>query len=204
MKLADIRPAEYNPRKDLKPGDFEYEKLKGSIDRWDLVEPLVVNKRNDVLVGGHQRLKILLANGVTETEVVLVDLDETREKALNIALNKIEGYWEYDKLEALFSEFSREELAVTGFTAAELQDMFDNLEEPEFDEEDDAPTGKEEDEEDAEDDGGYSPCSVYLSFPTREAAEEWMAERGIEREFAKTKNIIINMEGTDDYGTADD
>lgn len=206
MNLADIRPAEYNPRKDLKPGDYEYEKLKGSIERFGFVEPLIVNARNNVLIGGHQRLKILLEKGETESEVVIVDLDETHEKALNIALNKIEGYWEYDKLQDLFAEYDRAELEVTGFTAAELEEMFGDLEEPDFDDEEEgsAPAADDEEEENSEDDGGYSPCTVYLSFPTKDAAEAWMAERGIEREFAKSKNIIINMEGTDDYGTADD
>ena len=69
-----INPAPYNPRKDLKPGDPEYEKLKRSIDTFGCVEPLVWNQRSGNLVGGHQRFKILLARGDQETQVSVVDL----------------------------------------------------------------------------------------------------------------------------------
>ena len=57
--IDKINPAKYNPRKDLKPGDPDYEKLKKSIAEFDLVEPLIMNKRGNVLIGGHQRLKVL-------------------------------------------------------------------------------------------------------------------------------------------------
>ena len=86
ISLGKINPAKYNPRTDLKPGDPEYEKLKKSIQKFDLVEPLVMNRRGNVLISGHQRLKILKERGDTETEVSVVDLPPEREKALNIAL----------------------------------------------------------------------------------------------------------------------
>ncbi len=63
ISLDEINPAKYNPRKDLKPGDAEYEKLKRPIDEFNLVEPLVMNKRGNVLISGHQRLKILKERG---------------------------------------------------------------------------------------------------------------------------------------------
>ncbi len=132
MKLSDIIPAKYNPRKDLKPNDFEYQKLKGSLDRFGLVEPLVVNTRNNVLISGHQRLKVLLESGAAETEVVAVDLDEAKEKSLNLAMNKIEGMWDYEKLESLLSEFDTEDIEFAGFTKAEIESMFADCEEPDF------------------------------------------------------------------------
>ncbi|WP_206917169.1 ParB N-terminal domain-containing protein [Alicyclobacillus suci] len=101
VKLENLIPAEYNPRIDLQPGDPEYEKLKRSIEEFGLVEPIVWNQRTGKVVGGHQRLKILQDLGVAETDVVIVDLDETREKALNLALNKIEG-----EIEKLMTDFS--------------------------------------------------------------------------------------------------
>src|SRR2546422_3176153 len=88
IAIADIKPATYNPRKDLKPGDSEYEKLRAVIDRFDLVEPLVWNRRSGHLVGGHQRLKILKARGDATVQAVVVDLDEAEERALNVALNR--------------------------------------------------------------------------------------------------------------------
>ena len=63
IKLADVKPAAYNPRRQLKPGEKEYEALKASISRWSLVEPLVVNLRTGNLVGGHQRYNVLLDLG---------------------------------------------------------------------------------------------------------------------------------------------
>ena len=59
MKLEDISPADYNPRKTLKPGDQEYESLKNSLDRFGLAEPLIYNKRTGTLISGHQRLMSL-------------------------------------------------------------------------------------------------------------------------------------------------
>lgn len=106
MKIGDIQLAAYNPRLDLQPGDPEYKKLKRSIEEFDLVEPLIVNKRNNRLIGGHQRLKILQERGDTEVQVSIVDLDEHKEKILNIALNKISGDWDQQKLTALFVELT--------------------------------------------------------------------------------------------------
>ena len=63
---ADLIPADYNPRKDLKPGDAEYEKLKRSIEQFGYVEPVIWNKTTGFVVGGHQRLKVLLDMGITE------------------------------------------------------------------------------------------------------------------------------------------
>lgn len=76
LKLADINPAAYNPRKDLKPGDKQYEAIKHSIEQYGFVEPLVVNVHDgrNVLVGGHQRYKVLTEQGVEQTEAVIVDL----------------------------------------------------------------------------------------------------------------------------------
>jgi ParB-like chromosome segregation protein Spo0J len=65
--------------------------LLKSIDEFDCVEPLVWNCRSGNLVGGHQRLKILKARGDKHILCSIVDLSPEKEKALNIALNKIEG-----------------------------------------------------------------------------------------------------------------
>ena len=58
-KIDDLKAATYNPRKDLKPGDKEYEKLKRSITEFGYVEPVIWNERTGTVVGGHQRLKVL-------------------------------------------------------------------------------------------------------------------------------------------------
>ena len=218
MRLEDIIPAEYNPRQDLQKGDFEYDRLKDSIDTLGFVKPLVVNIRNNVLVSGHQRLKILLENGVTETEVMIVDLDDEKEKLLNIAMNRIEGDWEWSKLESLLKEFSADELSVTGFTLAEIESIFEmnaedagsiyapGVEEDDADAEDYYEEDADYEGEETLDDGAASPmdntpCTVYLSFSDKEAAENWLASQGIDRKFDRSQNIIVRMEGTE-YGTA--
>ena len=76
---ADLLPAEYNPRKDLKPGDLEYEKLKRSIEQFGYVEPVIWNKATGRVVGGHQRLKVLMDMGITEVDCVVVDMPEDKE-----------------------------------------------------------------------------------------------------------------------------
>ena len=126
IEITKINPAKYNPRKDLKPGDPEYEKLKRSIQEFDLVEPLIMNKRGNVLVGGHQRLKILQELGHTEVEVSIVDLPPEKEKALNLALNKISGEWDMPKLQEVLKEIgdSGFDATLTGFTAAEIEELF--------------------------------------------------------------------------------
>ena len=123
---ADLLPADYNPRKDLKPGDPEYEKLKRSLEQFGYVEPVIWNKATGRVVGGHQRLKVLIDMGITEVECVVVDLPEDKEKALNIALNKISGDWDKDKLAVLIADLQGTafDVSLTGFDAAEIDDLF--------------------------------------------------------------------------------
>ena len=132
IPIEQINPAPYNPRKDLKPGDPEYEKLKKSITEFDLVEPLVWNKRTGNLVGGHQRLKILLERGDKEVDVSVVDLDDAREKALNVALNKISGEWDLPLLKDLLSDLDTGELdlELTGFDLDEIERLMTQVHEP--------------------------------------------------------------------------
>jgi DNA modification methylase len=125
IPVSRLKPAVYNPRKDLQPGDVEYEKLKRSIERFGFVEPLVWNERSGNLVGGHQRLKILRSRGDTEVDVSVVDLDPQEEAALNVALNKIEGEWDIPKLADLLSSLDAEgfDATLTGFDLAELEGL---------------------------------------------------------------------------------
>ena len=123
---ADLIPAGYNPRKDLKPGDAEYEKLKRSIEQFGYVEPVIWNKTTGFVVGGHQRLKVLLDMGITEVECVVVEMDAEKEKALNIALNKISGEWDKDKLALLIADLQGADfdVSLTGFEPAEIDSLF--------------------------------------------------------------------------------
>lgn len=127
MPLAKIRPAAYNPRKALEPTDREYQALRRSMQEFGAVEPLIVNKRTGNLVGGHQRLQILKDLGEKTVDVVEVDLDPKREKALNVALNKITGRWDKHKLKDLLVDLDDGglDIELTGFEEDELKKLVD-------------------------------------------------------------------------------
>lgn len=132
VAVSDINPAPYNPRIDLKPGDTEYEKLKSSIQTFGYVEPLVWNKRTKTLVSGHQRFKVLKEQGAQEIEVSVVNLSENKEKALNIALNKIQGRWDEEKLAELLESLQSIpdfDIGITGFETPEISELLDSQKE---------------------------------------------------------------------------
>lgn len=128
VPISEINFASYNPRVDLKPGDQEYERLKRSIQEFGYVEPLVWNKGTKTLVSGHQRLKILKAQGLLEVEVSVVDLSLEKEKVLNLALNKIKGEWDEDKLAQLLEDIKASpeiDIQLTGFDLPEVSEILD-------------------------------------------------------------------------------
>lgn len=136
IPMSEVKPAAYNPRSDLKPGDKEYEHLRKSLAKFDLVEPLVWNEHTGNLVGGHQRFKILVERGDTEVEVSVVNMDDRDEKALNLALNKISGDWDLTKLKDLLEELDMGDfdMDVTGFDEGELEQLMTQYHVPDMDE----------------------------------------------------------------------
>lgn len=128
LSVDKLLPASYNPRKDLQPGDEEFEKLRRSVEEFGYVEPIIWNKRTGVVIGGHQRLKVLQHLGYTEVECVVLDIDEQKEKALNVALNKISGDWDMPLLTALLKDLDKSgfDATLTGFDVTELSEMFDD------------------------------------------------------------------------------
>ena len=129
ISVSDIKPAKYNPRKDLKPGDPAYEKLKRSMTEFGYVEPIIWNEETGNIVGGHQRYKVLVAEGHKEVECVVVRLTSEKEKALNVALNKVTGDWEFEALADLLKDLDEQDFDVTltGFDAAEIDDLFSKV-----------------------------------------------------------------------------
>jgi len=123
--INDLKPAAYNPRKDLKPGDKGYEKLKKMIIEFDYIDPIVWNKQTGNIVGGHQRLKILKDLEYTEVDVSVVDLPIEKEKALNIALNADINKWDFPALKDLLLEIDTGafDIEITGFDQADLEKL---------------------------------------------------------------------------------
>ncbi len=122
ISIGELNPACYNPRVSLEPGDPDYERLKQSISKFGHVQPVVWNQRTGNVVGGHQSLKVMEDLGYTEVDCVVVELVEAEEKTLNVALNKISGRWDIDKLSVIMEELAAEGLAeLTGHSDAEIR-----------------------------------------------------------------------------------
>lgn len=152
IKLTEIKPAEYNPRR---ISDEDFQKLKNSIKTFGLTDPIIINLKNNTIIGGHQRYDALVdilleEDNLAEKEYDLIkkgdigfifDVEnlvlknEDYEKALNIALNKISGEWDISKLNSLVEELkvNNFDLELTGFDDIELEEIaleteiFDNL-----------------------------------------------------------------------------
>lgn len=137
LPVSVLKPAAYNPRKKLKPGDKEYEKIKNSIEEFGFADPLVVNA-DMTIIGGHQRLTVAMALGYIEVPCAVVDIDKTREKALNIALNKITGAWDDSLLADLLKDIenSNFDLGKTGFEPPEIETLFNKVHDKDIKEDD--------------------------------------------------------------------
>lgn len=122
VAFDDMNPAPYNPRKKLEAGDEEYESLKQSMDHFGYVEFIVWNEATRNVVGGHQKMQVLKDEGQAGADVVVVHMeDPNEEKALNLALNKISGRWDMDRLGAVLRELQSADLAdLTGFSQREI------------------------------------------------------------------------------------
>ena len=129
VNVKDLNPAPYNPRR---WSDNAIKQLTESISKFGLVDPILVNSaanRHNIVIGGHFRLKVAKDLGYKTVPVVYVDIpDETKEKELNLRLNKNLGDWDYE----LLAEFDESLLTDVGFDSEELDAIFDlATEEPE-------------------------------------------------------------------------
>ena len=132
ITLNEIKPATYNPRI---MSIEEQEKLEKNLQEFGLVDPIIINLKNNQIIGGHQRYEILQKEQEKtgkQKEFTLIQMgdigwvfldedmyinDENHEKALNLALNKISGEWDTNKLQSLLEEITLTDLDVelTGF-----------------------------------------------------------------------------------------
>lgn len=129
IKMVDInllKMAEYNPRKELDGKTFE--KLKKSFQEFGQAQPIIINSDYTV-IAGHQRLKVMKSLKYTEAECKVLNLTKEKEKALNLALNKIQGEWDLDKLSVVIGELFDEDL--TEFTGFDEKEIFDLIKETE-------------------------------------------------------------------------
>jgi len=118
VRIEDLSLASYNPRR-IAPGELA--KLKQSIERFGMVEPIVARK-DGTIVGGHQRYEAARQLGIERVPTVFVDVSDNEAKLLNLALNKISGEWDTMRLASLLSELRTlptTELELSGFFRSE-------------------------------------------------------------------------------------
>ena len=125
-RIDEMERATYNPRVDLMPGDEEFQYLEESMRRFGQVLPIVWNQRTNRVVSGHQRLSVLEYWGEEKAEVSVVDLEEIKEKQLNLALNKITGSWDNEKLKSVLEELGDDALGI-GFSKAEIDALENDI-----------------------------------------------------------------------------
>ena len=186
LKSAQLKAADYNPRRDLQPEDAEYQKLRRSIEEFGYVEPIIWNERTGRVVGGHQRLKVLLEQGAEDIEAVVVDLEEKDEKILNVLLNKVKGRWDIGKLAELLQQLDETgDMEVTGFENWELQSLlmqYDHIKDLMEEDFSDYSDGKEKD-----------TFTMTFSLPegARETVEKYI--ENTENAKAELATAIINV-----------
>ena len=125
VKINNLNPAEYNPRQ---ISNKQYEDLKASMEKFGCVDPIIINinpDRQNVVVGGHQRLRILRDLGAEKVPTVSVNLSQEDERELNVRLNKNGGEWDMD----LLSNFDIVDLKEWGFKDIELGFNIDKIDE---------------------------------------------------------------------------
>ena len=125
-RIDEMERATYNPRVSLMPGDEEFQYLEESMRRFGQVLPIVWNQRTNRVVSGHQRLSVLEYWGEEKAEVSVVNLDEIIEKQLNLALNKITGSWDNEKLKSVLEELGGDALRI-GFSQAEIDALENDI-----------------------------------------------------------------------------
>lgn len=206
INIEELKPAEYNPR--VMPPS-EQLKLKNGLETFGLVDPIIIDLTDEnTVIGGHQRLEVLKEID-DEQELTLIPLgdiglviretdlkikDKNDQKALNLALNKIQGDWDYSKLDDLLLELSDDhyQIELTGFdeqditldTDFDYSDLFDDLEE---DEEEEIP-------DDLQEVQGEQPnhqVVVHLAFPSHDEANKFLKQIGITRELDKSSGSFI-------------
>lgn len=185
VKITELNPAPYNPRIELEPGMPEWEKLKTSIETFGNVEPIVWNERTGNVVGGHQRLAVLKSMGYETVPCSVVNLDEYDEKLLNVALNKIKGKWDYEKLEEILRDYDFELAAISGFSAEEIAVILANN--SDLDEDFDYGDWDDDDEEPMIG-GSYV---ITLVFANAQLAEEWAEAEGYKDQIKQGSNTTV-------------
>lgn len=215
IKITDIVPAGYNPRQ---ISDEELTKLSNSINEFGLVDPIIINLKNNKIIGGHQRYDVLINQYILDNNFyaelnllrfgdigwIFTDIDlkiesEEHEKALNLALNKISGDWDAVKLKDLLNELNMSDfdIELTGFDDLELSFYSDNddldfnpFDYDDEDDEDELP----EDYVDVEGERTNEAYTVTIGFESQEEANEFIKFLEAPREMTQNSVNLASSE----------
>ncbi len=181
IPLSELKPAPYNPREKLRPGDPGWEKLSRSLEEFDLVQPIVWNRTTGHIVAGHQRCEILRHHGRQAVDCLVVELPLEREQALNVTLNNpgVGSDWDPDKLVDLLeslADLPDFDPTLTGFDEQELKEL---LLQP-------AVSGEQELAEEVSTDVTVTLVVPYVRWA---AVREWL-----DRLLAKEKEVELHVE----------
>ncbi len=130
VPISSIQPSPFNPRVELQPTDSEYQKLDKSLSVFGYLDPIIWNEQTGHIVGGHQRFRILVAQGYKELEVSVVNFSLEQEKLCSLALNRISGRWDDNKLAAIFEEVQKLpdlDLSLSGFDSDDISRILDSV-----------------------------------------------------------------------------
>lgn len=171
LPVDKVIPNPKNPRIDLKPGMPLYEKLKKSIENFGYAEPIIWNEKTGMIVSGHQRFQVMKdiaekeGKPLTTVQVVKVSMDESKQDGFMIAVNKITGLWDEEKLSALLKDLDEEDRLNTGFDDYEIATLLDDnsIQDFTFD-------AEEEDEAHIRKSSGYAVTIVC----NNDIEEEWL------------------------------
>lgn len=171
VKISDLKMAVYNPRQ---ISNDDMASLVNSIREFEIVEPIVVNKRTGNVVGGHQRIIACKQLSIEEVPVVYVNLDEKKEKVLNLALNRIHGDWDMEKLSVVLGELKLDDMAdlsLTGFSEIELGEIVDKPK---------------------------AESHLRDRMDWKDLDNLFLDEKEIQKRYEKTKQIIVSFSGGKD------
>lgn len=192
--ISDIHESEYNPRVALDRYSREYKAIENSINDYGFVEPIVVNEITMACIGGHQRLAVMRDMGEEQIDCVMVHIENPqKEKALCIALNKIKGDWDNDKLDELLQDDKLREFEL-GFESINvaIDDELDgdtNFDDCDDEADDDDVSSPDDEEEEVADAGMIIKIGNYKFDTTVSEYEKMIASIRDEGIFDKSEII---------------
>mgnify|MGYP003635178467 CR=1 FL=1 len=188
ININDLILADYNPRTLTKE---QYKEIKISIEKFGFVEPIVINsnkKRKNIVIGGHQRLKVAKELNFKTVPCFEVSLDEKKEKELNIRLNANVGDWDWDKIA---NEWNYKELEEWGLNIPVTNFSNDLLD---FDENDFEFEEKKPDL--IKDENQSANFSMYLSIENKTRIMQVINQVKVDHELDGNEDAFVVLCGT--------